>query len=266
MKLKPFFWCVLSVCALSIYGCKDKDPKPDPCQAEKLPTNNDLKIEESILTNKFETDTVMTSNRINFSVPEKYTSYEWSLSGSSQKWTTPTFGIVFLSDIGSYEVTLIGKRPPKTACFATDDGIDTLKRTFVVLPHETSPIIGAFEGTHEGETEKFTVTIAYDKVVSLDGSSTFEGYHIKNINKGCVLGGPIYPNVGLQIYHGGNAFEMNYANVFDVQYNCFGPVAKGYLEGRNKLIVEYTYADMTQPFGPNGRPRLSKKFIGYRKP
>ncbi|TAE09338.1 MAG: hypothetical protein EAZ95_16120 [Bacteroidetes bacterium] len=266
MRLHSFLWCILCICTLALYSCKGNEPKPNPCEAEKLPTNSDIKIEESILFNKFETDTVMTSNRISFSVPEKYTSYEWRLLGSSQRWTTPEFGIVFLSDIGTYEVTLIGKRAPKTACFPTDDGIDTLKRKFVVLPHETSPIIGAFEGTHEGETEKFTVTIAYDKVVSYDGSSIFEGYHIKNINKGCVLGGPIYPNVGLRLHHGGNAFELNHVSTVDVQYSCFGPLAKGYLVNNNKLVVEYTYADHTKPFTAQGYPRIAKKFIGYRKP
>lgn len=265
MNLKPFATVLLLGAMFFSPACKKKDSPPDPCAEMKIPTNDNLIIEEKLLYNKFKTDTVMTSNAILFSVSEKYNSYEWKISGSDQRWTTPTFSLIFLENIGNYQVTLIGKRAPKTACFPTDDGIDTLKRTFRVTAHELSPIIGEYEGTHEGETDKFTVSIAYNTVVSQDGSSTFQGYHIKNINKGCIQGGSLYPNTGLRMYHGGNAFEMDHRDIEDVAYNCFSPLAKGYLLNRNQLVVEYTYADMTKPFTVNGRPRIAKKFIGYRK-
>jgi hypothetical protein len=260
MRFKPILSLLLLGTVL-VHTCKQKG-EIDPlaaCRDAKLPTPN-FKIEEELITTKFETDSIRSDNRVVFTAPEGYKTYEWTIGGSSRVWKTKTFGLMFLDDnVGKYNIRLIASRPKQTECFPNDDGVDTLSKSFTIVPFANAPVVGEYEGKNEGETDVFTVKIAYH--------APSEIHHIKNINKGCTVGSSIDTTMGMDITAGAKCFELR-SEILDNQFGSDCRVPNGYgniVEG-NKMVITYNYIDITKlPQGTAPYVKIYKKFIGYRK-
>lgn len=150
------FCCLLQV----VSGCHHENDSPNPCQAIK---SNPLTFHFLEYTGAPTTDTASNNQVISFVGPNApYTSYEWQI-GNTIRRTSQQFDLSFDDmTLGNIPVRLIAHRPPNSACFPHDDGVDTLTQnlTLAQRPNTHAPIYGKFQGSNRSSPQDtFTVKI-----------------------------------------------------------------------------------------------------------
>lgn len=152
---------------LALSACRDKDkekaaaPKPNPCLNQTLP----VLAFDFVDRLGFSTPDTAILGDVTFAGPgAPYTSYEWQVGTDPRVFTRQRFSLFFGTPAlyRTFPVRLIAHRPPNVACFAKDDGVDTLTRSLTIMPYAdaSSPILGRFHGANlDTPADTFTVRI-----------------------------------------------------------------------------------------------------------
>jgi hypothetical protein len=156
-KLPNLFLALLVLASMAT--CK----REDPCENERP---LDFKILErlDVADSLFVIDTTYNGAIITFEAPEGYLSYSWKIGNDPREFTRRKFNLDFDNTIGKINVRLIATRPRNADCNPKDDGVDTLTKSFVIVPFVTSklPLYGTFVGYNTDEpTKKVTVIITF---------------------------------------------------------------------------------------------------------
>ena len=160
---------------LTLSACHDKEKErieaPNPCLSQALPVLAFDFVDRLGLTTP---DTAILGV-VTFAGPgAPYTSYEWRVGNDPRVFTQKSFGLGFNTAnlYGTVPVRLIARRPPNLACFAKDDGVDTLTKSLTIVPYAlaTSPILGRFRGANlDAPADTFTVRILVEPDRRLPG-------------------------------------------------------------------------------------------------
>lgn len=219
--------------ALAGFGatyCHSRDePLPDPC----------ARLAANPLTFQFieafgtpTPDTAYNNQPLAVKGPgAPYTSYQW-LVGKIDERTGQNIVVSFDgATLGPIPVRLIATRPPNTACFKNDDGVDTLTKVLTLVPYRDlrAPIYGKFQGANtDAPRDTFTVRI-YSGPNFFHPSappSEFSNYAV-GIPKGCRT--PYY-EIGLTWRGIGTGSDGG----------CSGlNLNKGFLTSRDSIHIEY---------------------------
>ena len=223
--------------ALALSGCRhdqDKGDVPNPCATAAA---NPLSFQFLEYSGTPTPDTTYNSQLVTFAGPgAPYTAYEW-LVGPTTRRTTQQFGLYFdEKTVGTVPVRLIARRPPNTACFAHDDGVDTLTKVLTLVPfvdpyvplrNPRAPIYGTFHGANRS-TPRDTFTVWIHQGVNYDyptDPTAPPTDYVRNIPKGCKL--PFFDN-----YLGWRGVHMNLGG-------CTGLQGSGYVIGRDSIRITY---------------------------
>lgn len=174
---------------LVLGSCRHDQPLPDPCAGAKA---NPLAFHYLEYTGTPTADTAYNKQVISFVGPGiPYTAYHWQV-GPVITRTTQQFALSFDDQIvGPIPVQLIAHRPPNTACFPHDDGIDTLTQLLTLVPRPSlrAPIYGKFQGANRSSPQDtFTVRIysgpnyTYPTNPRADPTD-----YVSNLPKGCKM-------------------------------------------------------------------------------
>jgi len=156
-----------SLALLTLAACHDDERAlPNPCQAQKA---NPLTFHFVERTGSITQDTTYTNQTVGFVAPgAPYTAYQWQIGPLTQR-STRTFGLVFDDQtVGNIKVRLIATRPPNRACFAKDDGVDTLDKVLTLMPWSArSPMYGRYQGAlKSAPRDTFTVRVYLEQFPS----------------------------------------------------------------------------------------------------
>jgi hypothetical protein len=221
---------LVGITSLILAGCRDRTSTPTPCQGQVA---NPLTMQFVEAFGTPTPDTAYNNQPMVFEAPAApYTSYRW-LFGQVDARTGRRVGVNFDNKtLGQIAVRLIATRPPTTACYRNDDGIDTLTKTLTLVPYrdQRAPIYGRFRGADKDTpNDTFTVRIyqgpnyAYPSVPGAEPSN-----YIVGVPKGCRKP---YLDIGLTwrgiTSAGGSG-------------GCTGlDITRGYLTSRDSLRLEY---------------------------
>ena len=152
---------------VALSSCQHEADGPGPCQAAVA---NPLTFSFLEYSGTPTPDTTYNNQSVSFVGPgAPYTAYQW-LVGPTTVRATQKFTLSFdANTVGPIPVRLIARRPPNTACFPHDDGVDTLTRVLTLVPfvdpavplrNPRAPIYGKYLGaTHSAPRDTFTVRI-----------------------------------------------------------------------------------------------------------
>lgn len=217
-------------------GCHHKggEDTPNPCQTAKA---NPLTFQILEYSDTPTPDTTYNNQTISFVGPgAPYTAYEW-LVGPTTTRTAQQFALSFdANTVGKISVRLIAHRPPNTACFPHDDGVDTLTRVLTLVPfldptlplrNPRAPIYGKFLGANRSAPrDTFTVRIYQGINYSYPKDPTAPPTdYVSNLPKGCRL--PYFDNY------------LGWRGVFMQLGGCSGLQGRGYIIGRDSIRLTY---------------------------
>lgn len=229
----------------------------DPCFGKEKP-NADFTIYEVVGGKPFETDEIWHINKVRCIAKQDFDSYEWVVGDHVDTFRTKSFELGGFPEGKTFNVRLIGKRQPNTNCFAGDDGIDTVYKTFKVTAHDSLlPIYGVYEGAYSSYPDKkITSTIGY---LTMPDSPTWKvwDYYITNIP---VEGTRISMITSL----GATAFYLSGVGVGDGPVSGYRMIGYIYLSPDKKTLKgEYSHWDTASRY-PNF-VRINGSFTGTRK-
>jgi hypothetical protein len=123
-----------------------------------------------------------------FEAKQKGAHYTWYLG--SEVITDSVFTRSFQgSPMGKYTVTLIVEKTPDLRCFPNDDGIDTMVKSFWIVPAYDLPLIGKYKVLFEGQEDSSIIQVqpwhSRDNV-NWPVQDSMNKYHIVLINFGNV--------------------------------------------------------------------------------
>ena len=159
-----------------------------------------------------------------------YTRYEWLVGPTFQRTGRTTAVRFDAQTLGPVPVRLIATRPPNTACFKNDEGVDTLTQTLTLMPFrdQRAPIYGKFQGSHlDTPRDTFTVRIysGPNSVFPNNPAAEPSNYAV-GLPKGCRKP---YVDIGLTwrgiTANSGGCTSLN--------------ITKGYLTTRDSIRIEY---------------------------
>ena len=205
----------------------DNDSSLSPCHALKA---NSLTFHYLEYTGTPSADTVYNNQPVTFVGPgAPYTAYEW-LVGPSTRRTAQTFALSFDAKTrGNIPVRLIARRPPNTACFPHDDGIDTLTQILTLMPNQArSPIYGKFQGANRSSPrDTFTVRVYQGPNFDHPNNPAADlTNYLTNLPKGCQTP---YFEIGLA-----------WRGVHFASGGCKDSNGMGYLIGHDSIRIVYT--------------------------
>ena len=154
-------WLALLLMALSIAACKKckDDPPVNPCEGKSAlkadfrmftisGNNKDTVFMPALMDTVYVKDPEQYSGSVTFQAIGNYDSVRWRVGGDARIFKTNTFALNFDNETAKsdIDVVLIGYKKPDAACFPNDDGVDTVKKTFTVLPISRgySPLVGKY--------------------------------------------------------------------------------------------------------------------------
>ncbi len=209
-------------------GCHHKggEDTPNPCQMAKA---NPLTFHYLEYTGTPTADTAYNNQPIAFVGPgAPYTAYEW-LVGPSTTRTAQQFVLSFDAyTLGNIPVRLIARRPPNTACFPHDDGVDTLTQVLTLVPLRDlrAPIYGKFQGANR-DTPRDTFSVRIYSTPDYKHPTNPEPLNYAvGIPKGCRT-----PYHGIGLAWRGITATSGGCTSFDI--------TKGYLTTRDSIYIEY---------------------------
>ena len=247
-----YFIIYFVVIILVITGCAkvvDSD-----CPAELLPTAS-FQMGARMLhfggvDTLIETDTVLTSNTVEFIAAEGFTNYRWRIGEDDRIFTDRSVSLVFDEPEAEVRVELIATGIEENPCFPLGNISDTVVKYLTVFPRRKNPIYGTFRGVLlDQPMDTFEVDVFIDPIRR-------EGFHTVNINRGC------YPesipgfSLGLAVKETYKRFVFGDSESFLIG-PCFDP--RGWYtispDGQS-LRVEYSILDTVNA------TRRTQKFIG----
>ena len=229
----------------SFAGCRDKNqPLPDPCAGQRA---NPLTMQFIEAFGTPTPDTACNNQPVALRGPgAPYTSYKW-LVGAVDQRTGRTVVVSFDQfTLGSIPVRLIATRPPNTACFKNDDGVDTLTQTLTLMPERDprAPIYGKFRGANKDTPrDTFTVRTYEGPDFRYPNNPSVYSNYVAGIPKGCLTP---YRYAGFT-WRGMTATSGGCTS-FDI--------TKGYITTRDSIRIEYR-AQVTPTI-------IDKIFLGKR--
>ena len=152
-------WLALLLMALSIAACKkckEEDPV-SPCNGKSAlkadfrmftisGNNKDTVFMPALMDTVYVKDPYQFGSLVTFQAIGNYDSVRWQIGGDARVFKTNTFSLTFQNETAKsdIDVVLIGYKKPNAACFPNDDGVDTVKKVFTVLPvtFGYSPLVG----------------------------------------------------------------------------------------------------------------------------
>ena len=224
----PGVWPVAMVLAgFSSAGCRDKMPAPDPCQGQKA---NPLTMRFFEAFGTPTPDTAYNDQPVLLQGPgAPYTSYKW-LIGQIDARTGRAVVVSFdRNTLGPIPVRLIATRPPNPACFANDDGVDTLTQVLNLMPTRDprAPIYGKFQGANsDTPRDTFTVRIYHGRDFRYPNDPNGFSNYVLGIPKGCRTP---YREAGIT-WRG-----MSASSGGCTSFN----IGKGFLTTRDSIRIEY---------------------------
>jgi hypothetical protein len=251
-------WAVWIAIGLCLSHCKRSEP--DPCLKFKADFDIVQAIGPATPSNRdslWVVDTVLANNYVGFRAKGDYESYEWQVGKDPFIRTTKQFALFFEQAEGKIDVRLIARKKRDLLCDPQDDGIDTIRKSVVVLPREAFLMVGEYEGVVEdAPNNKFTISIKKDPFADLDNESL---YQISNINQGCII--DVSSPLGrMSTQAGYRAFFFTSRGSYVGQ--CESPGGFASLGRDNKTI---TVDFWITPLLPLDGPSFRKKFVGKRK-
>lgn len=225
--LLPVITVVVTLCFTSCHV--NDEVLPDPCKGMKA---NPLTIRFIEAFGTPTPDTAYNNQPMVFEAPgAPYTSYKW-LIGDIDERTGRRVGVAFDSKtLGTIPVRLIATRPPNTACFKNDDGVDTLTKVLALVQYrdQRAPIYGKFQGANsDTPRDTFTVRIYSGPNAYYPNNPAAEpSNYALGIPKGCQTP---YRDIGLT-WRGISAGGGGSCTTFDL--------TKGYLTTRDSIRIEY---------------------------
>ncbi len=254
MKL---FWISLVGLMVCITGCSDDDetcndptnilcPNYDPCTVVEL-VPIDFTISQGIAWEEerryFESDTVIYQGDVRLEASEGLERYEWSIGGDPRIFTDRVVELTY-NVLGPIEVTFIGQRVSNPQCFPDDIGVDTIKKTFVLIRREDAPIYGKFEGYCESDPNT-TFVIENTPFLGMEPSG------VSNLPNGCVRN-------STNSVDGGSIYNALWMSTLDNFPTCPTPKGWGILaEDRITLTIDYMV------YGDN-QDTIVDRFIGKK--
>ena len=233
MRKKMLSLLALAGGALTWAGCHRDTPAPapDPC----------LGVAANPLSFRFlegfgtpTPDTAYSHQNITFEGPGKpYTSYEWQIGTDARAFTQQKVTLYFQDgEAGSYPVRLIARRPPNTACFPKDDGVDTLTKVLTLMPTTTkSPLLGKYLGANtDAPSDTFTIRIYKAPYYVYPNDPAYPPYtYLRNLSKGCTSPYFVVGQTwrGIDFDYGGDDFS------------CHTEVGTGYLTTNDSIRISY---------------------------
>lgn len=232
----------------------------DPC-FRKEKTSANFTISEVVGGRAFETDEIHQINKARFIAQQDFDSYEWVVGNHIDTFRTKSFELGGFPQGETIDVRLIGKRNPNTLCFANDDGIDTVYKTFKVTAHDSLlPIFGEYEGYYShAPNKKITVRFWRDTRPEGPNEPNWEVYnrYFTNI--------PVEgTEVSMITSIGATAYYID--NIGNGSGIPSGYSMKGYvylMPDKETLKAEYTHWDTATRY-PNF-VRIGGSFTGKRK-
>lgn len=216
----------------SVAAChKDRSRDvPNPCQGLKA---NPLTFDFVEAYGTPTPDTAYNNQTLALRGPgAPYTSYQW-LVGTTFQRTGRTVAIRFDDKtLGPIPVRLIATRPPNTACFPHDTGVDTLTKALTLVPYRDprAPIYGKFQGANrDTPRDTFTVRIYAGPNVNFPTNPAADpSNYVLGIPKGCRTA---YRDVGVTW----RGFAAQNASG-----GCTGlDISQGFLTTRDSVYVYY---------------------------
>jgi hypothetical protein len=167
----------MSFSLLSIFSCKDK------CKGV-TPTSADFDMSEEYLDEyvpMVDGDTLLQGANgvtVKFKANDATAKeFQWKIGTDPRVFTKKEFTLDF-DVLSTIDVTLIAKKDIDPMCSGTDDGIDTIKKKFTVLPIEKSLAYGVYNGfLTDNPSDTFNFSLAYYP------TEDFANYD--NLPKGC---------------------------------------------------------------------------------
>ncbi|HYG14880.1 MAG TPA: hypothetical protein VEC12_03935 [Bacteroidia bacterium] len=162
--------------ALEAASCKRKDapcydpanPKCvdyDPCYGTK-PVIAEIKLSQRAAPSRtdelgklyIDEQNIFPQVQIKFDTPLEGAKYTWILG--TETITTKSFERhFFTAPFGTYSVKLIVEKEPNKNCYPTDDGKDTLVKTFQIVPICQLQSSGVFKGKWENTPDSAIITV-----------------------------------------------------------------------------------------------------------
>jgi hypothetical protein len=199
-----------------------------------------------------DTDTVANFGRgVAFKALEEGAEYEWHLGSEVIK--TRSFYRSGFPDNEKIPITLIVRKKPNNSCFPSDDGVDSLTRSFVQVDFfKASKVFGTFKGYFDNNKND-TATVKIYHALKNSGNRTYDQIFITNIISGCT--DTLYDYFG--------AMHPTFKGVYDVfPYFCKRPKIWFQVKGvkNDSLVVQ-----MRQEKVRDSPEFINRQFIGIRQ-
>jgi len=230
---------------------------PDPCAAAK-PVKADFVMLEEIGDTSFQIkDSAVLNRFVTFKAVGEYDSVKWEIGSALNVSNRLSFSLYFNVLESNIPIKFTGYNKKNRNCFPSNLTVQTVTKQLTIVKQAHSALLGRYLGCNtDSPVDTFTVT------VQLDDSNL--GY-LKNIPNGCEGQtsndyGYNYLKFGLFIGYGFSG--MLQTRVFSP--SCGEIYSKGYLIGRDTLIVNYSYRKVIAPFTLEEKPTF-KTFRGVRQ-
>lgn len=233
-----------------IVSCGKKDAPVDPCAGAK-PFKADFYIQEQVGDSLIKTDKVMQYAFVVFEAFDNYTSFKWKIGDDARSFTDKKVRLLFTDSIPNVSVQLIATRKADP-CFPNDKMIDTITKSFSVIPWRKCPLIGTYIGTFQSNKTKIDTV----KLLLLPQPDGWDRIALINVNPGCNLD----TTISWSTERGAYAYRFDSDNAF--YSGCKAPNAWLRLFGNDTLKISYTYK-----INNNTTPStiITDQFTGYRK-
>jgi hypothetical protein len=167
-----FIIFLLGIIGIGVSSC-DEDctdetnidcPNYDPCWRE-TPVSAEFTIMQGLGYNEqrryFEGDTFRTGF-VRLQALQNLDSYEWHIGSDNRVFSEKTIELNYSPNTGWIDVMLIGKKKHKTGCLL-DDGIDTIQKSFYLVPRDSILLKGKYRGISLSEPlDTFEFEFMYD--------------------------------------------------------------------------------------------------------
>lgn len=256
MKNFTLYFTLFLLLTTWVSGCEKSDePAPDKCN-DAVPFEADFSILEAVGDSLVVTDNVLLYASVSFVPADDYDSYEWRVGNDQNVSTQKSYSLLFTETVNDVRVRLIAKKSA-SECFPKDKTIDTVYRSFSVVPWRDAAILGKYVGSYS-RTPTLIDTVEISYSATAENPDPFGEFNVVNINRGCDA--EKYPH---QACPGWSRGYRAFAIKTDLCKKCPGTRGLIRLLDENTVEANITYGDTTK-WGSFPLPQLSDKFIGKR--
>jgi len=213
----------------------------DPCDG-KLPFRADIDIFEGVGDSLIRTDTICVYSFATFKAAGDYDTYQWQIGEWDSTATEPSVRLRFSEPL-TITIRLIATKKA-SGCFENEPTIDTVYRTFTVVPVSESQIIGTYVGSFGSTPNKIdTVRLDY-RIGTVD--SNFGVIVLRNVQPGCQLKEDEYDLFAIS--RGYKFAKFDGLNRY--YFGCKGPLVYVKLFNERTIDVQFEYVKDIKADGP----------------